>query len=99
MGKNEKQASAMSTAPASLGFPRAKVTAGQGLNLRAGPGTGFKAHIILAKDTEVQLLELWASGPQGQFDVRVEGWRYVFTGTMAGWADARFLAPAEPGDV
>lgn len=99
MGKNEKQAPVMESTPASLGVPRAKVIADHGLNLRAGPGTGFKAHIILSKDTEVQLLELWSSGPQGQFDVRVEGWRYVFTGTMVGWADARFLAPAEPENV
>lgn len=99
MEKKTKSTLDAETTPAVLEKPLARVTASQGLNLRAGPGAGFKPHSVLPEGTEVQLLPLWSSGPQGQFDVRVDGWRYIFTGSMVGWVDSRFLQPVESGDV
>lgn len=83
--------------------PLARVTAGRGLNLRAGPGPGFQVHTVLAEGETVEVLKLWSSGPQGVFDVHVPGWEYIFTRKKigisdgaVGWVDSRFLAAAGP---
>lgn len=83
--------------------PLARVTAGRGLNLRAGPGPGFQVHTVLAEGEAVELLKLWSSGPQGVFEVHVPGWEYIFTRKKigisdgaVGWVDSRFLAAAGP---
>ena len=82
-----------------------RVTAGRGLNLRAGPGPGFQVHTVLAEGEAVEVLKLWSSGPQGAFEVRVPGWEYIFTRKKignsdsdgaVGWVDSRFLAAAGP---
>lgn len=77
---------------------RAVVRAGNGLNLRAGPGPGFEARAVLPDGAEVSVLTLLAEGgPQGIFDFRVPGWKYVFTGEMVGWVNDSFLDLPEAG--
>lgn len=85
--------------------PLARVTAGRGLNLRAGPGPGFQVHTVLAEGEAVEVLKLWSSGPQGVFEVHVPGWEYIFTRKKignsdsdgaVGWVDSRFLTAAGP---
>lgn len=78
---------------------RAIVCARVGLNLRAGPGPGFEVGAVLPDGAEVSLLTLLAEGgPQGVFEVRVPGWKYVFTGQMVGWVDSSFLDEADHGN-
>lgn len=74
-----------------LGYPVAKVTAERGLNLREGPGCTFAIHTILPKEAEVRVLKVWSYGPQGEFELYIKGWSYVFTGEVVGWVDSRFL--------
>lgn len=77
---------------------RAIVRAGAGLNLRAGPGPSFEVSAILPDGAEVSVLTLLAEeGPQGSFEFRVPGWKYVFTGQMVGWVDSRFLGEVNDG--
>lgn len=77
---------------------RAVVRAGNGLNLRAGPGPGFEVCEILPDGMEVSVLTLRAeSGSQVSFDFLVPGWKYIFTGRNAGWVDLRFLELREDG--
>ena len=78
---------------------RAIVHARAGLNLRAGPGVGFEVGAILPDGAEVSVLTLLAEGgPQGSSEVRVPGWKYVFTGQMVGWVDSRFLNEVDHGE-
>lgn len=78
---------------------RAIVCARAGLNLRAGPGPGFEIGAILPDGAKVSVLTLLAEGdPQGAFEIRVPGWKYVFTGQMVGWVDSRFLDEAGHGE-
>lgn len=75
---------------------QAIVRAPQGLNLRAGPGSGFEVGAVLPDGAGVSVLKLLAEGgPQGAFEVQIPGWKYVFTGQMTGWVDASFLLVAE----
>ncbi len=81
------------------GQPSAKVTAEQGVNLRGGPGTEFEIYGILPKDAVVHLLTFWAYGPQGEFEVHINGWSYIFANDMVGWVDSRYLLRLESNDV
>ena len=52
------------------------------LNLRSGPGTGHPVLRVMAKGSQVELT-----------DTVVDGFRYVYSQGLGGWAFDRYLAP------
>lgn len=64
------------------------VIAGNGLNLREGPGRGYRAAQVLPTGAVVKVLEL----PYG---TEVPGWALVHTGERTGWVDICFIQALE----
>lgn len=70
----------------------AAVDSARGLNLRAGPGTGYAVAEVLPDGELVAVLDL----PCG---AEVPGWALVHTGQRTGWVDARFIRKLEAAEA
>lgn len=66
----------------------AAVIADNGLNLREGPGRGYRAAQVLPTGAAAKVLAL----PYG---TKVPGWALVHTGDRTGWVDIRFIQALE----